>query len=577
MSIFTSTKESRQPEMLVQCLGAGLENKEYDPVMCGLFAAFLNAPAATPGSGDYRHSLASSLQSTWSQPEHLASHQLQHTHFHIGIPSLELRGQLGQAETTLVRQSGMESLRNNSSRLDGGQSGGSSGEAGNTHGTAAAEDNDCNAPESGGVPRTFTSDIFHPDAFAGERERQLQGALVRARSEIQELQAHIRTLFNINLRYAEQLQQTIAAAAPQPKRRRTGGRHITDSPLPSEPTAAASTQVFSLATPPSSSTQPLPPHPQLVPPLYLSHHRLRTPSYSHAVSASLGIAPQIYRTMQPVPGLLAAVSSQQNPAITVALSSAPLNTVGIASSAPGSVSVTATQEGVTRLDPAATMASSPLSAPAAPFSRTHVQGSASAQQRLEIQPQPDTGPVTLEPGTNAQGGRAQWPNTSSVSAAAGSRTTQTVDIDSLAIGDSENIPSIGKFSSPRALYRFRQRISEYEQTNGAQWREKMDSKRRQNWSRISAVYNRIMQLRGESSDAADLERALQAAEDEMSASAATLTRYSQLVRKRLNSERRQNLHASQPQPAHCHQADHSLTIVRDPLQHDAPLDSNARN
>ncbi|KAJ2610797.1 hypothetical protein H4S08_003456 [Coemansia sp. RSA 1365] len=533
--------------MLVQCLGAGLENKgsqseSYDPVMCELSAAFLNAPAATPGSGDYRHI-----------------------------------GSQGQAETTLVGQSDMESLRNNSSRLGGRQSGGGSGEAGNTHGTTAAEDNDCNAPESGGAPRTFTSEIFHTDAFAGERERQLQGALVRARSEIQELQAHIRALFNINLRYAEQLQQTIAAVAPQPKRRRTGGRHTADLPLPSEPAAIASNQVASLATPPSSSIQPLQPHPQLVPPLYLSHNRLRTPSYSHAVSASLGIAPQIYRTMQPVPGLLAAVSSQQNPAITVALSSAPLNTAAIVSSAPVSVSVATPQEGVTRLDPAAAMASSPMSAPAAPFSRTHVQGSASAQQRLESQPQPDTGSATLQPGTNTQERRAQWLNTGSVSAAAGSRTTQAVDIDNLAIGDSENIPSIGKFSSPRTLYRFRQRISEYEQTNGAQWREKMDSKRRQNWSRISAVYNRIIQLRGESSDAADLERALQAAEDEMSASAATLTRYSQLVRKRLNSERRQNLHASQSQPTHCHQADHSLTVVHDSLQHDSPLDSTAQN
>ncbi|KAJ2802617.1 hypothetical protein H4R20_003214, partial [Coemansia guatemalensis] len=468
------------------------------------------------------------------------------------------------AETTLAERSDMASLRNNSSHLGGGgQSGDGGGEAGNTHGRAVAADNSRNAPESGGALRTFAPEASHPDAPAAERERQLQGALGRARSEIQELQAHIRALFNINLRYAEQLQQAIAAAAPQPKRRRTSSRNAADSPLPPEHTAATNAQAASLATPPSSSIQP-PPHPNLVQPLYLDHQRLRTPSYSHAVSAPLGIAPQMYRTMQPVPGLLAGVSGQQNPTIAAAFGA-----VATAPPAPGPASAASAQEGAAGVDPATAMVSSPLSAPATSLSGMHAQGTASAQQYPGNQPQPDT---------SARRGKARRPSTGSASAGAGNRAAQTVDIDSLAIGDSEDIPSIGKFSSPRALYRFRQRINEYEQANGAQWREKMDSKRRQNWSRISAVYNRIMQLRGEGSEAADLERALQAAEDEMAASAATLTRYSQLVRKRLNSERRQNLQASQPQSArrHHHQADRSPAVARGSLQRDAPLDPTAQ-
>ncbi|KAJ1844005.1 hypothetical protein LPJ73_005302, partial [Coemansia sp. RSA 2703] len=67
---------------------------------------------------------------------------------------------------------------------------------------------------------------------------------------------------------------------------------------------------------------------------------------------------------------------------------------------------------------------------------------------------------------------------------------------------------------------------------------KMDNKRRQNWSRITAVYNRIVQLRGPGSAEPDLERALSETEAEMLSLKMTLTRYSQIVRKKLNNERR---------------------------------------
>ncbi|KAJ2664520.1 hypothetical protein IWW48_000773 [Coemansia sp. RSA 1200] len=124
---------------------------------------------------------------------------------------------------------------------------------------------------------------------------------------------------------------------------------------------------------------------------------------------------------------------------------------------------------------------------------------------------------------------------------------RNTDIGSVTVGDPEEIPSIGRFESARTLYRFKERVREFEQTHGSQWREKMDSRRRQNWSRISAVYNRIVQLRGPSTDAADVDRAIRRIEGEMAESKVTLTRYSQQVRKRLNDERRQSLRQSQQQ------------------------------
>ncbi|KAJ2392287.1 hypothetical protein GGI23_005250 [Coemansia sp. RSA 2559] len=122
------------------------------------------------------------------------------------------------------------------------------------------------------------------------------------------------------------------------------------------------------------------------------------------------------------------------------------------------------------------------------------------------------------------------------------QTHTATDIAEIAVGNAEEIPSIGKFDMPRTLYAFKERVREFELTHGSQWREKMDSRRRQNWSRISAVYNRIIQLRGPSTAPADVERAIAQIEREMAENKVTLTRYSQLVRKQLNNERRQSIH-----------------------------------
>ncbi|KAJ1721251.1 hypothetical protein LPJ53_004208 [Coemansia erecta] len=113
-----------------------------------------------------------------------------------------------------------------------------------------------------------------------------------------------------------------------------------------------------------------------------------------------------------------------------------------------------------------------------------------------------------------------------------------LSLESMLIGDPEQIPSIGKFENLRQLYEYKQRCREHDAVHGTHWREKMDSKRRQNWSRITAVYNRIVQLRGPGSNEADLERALSETDGEMQALKMTLTRYSQIVRKKLNNERR---------------------------------------
>ncbi|KAJ2581043.1 hypothetical protein IWW49_006110 [Coemansia sp. RSA 1797] len=124
-------------------------------------------------------------------------------------------------------------------------------------------------------------------------------------------------------------------------------------------------------------------------------------------------------------------------------------------------------------------------------------------------------------------------------------TAERLDVNEVEIGDPEAIPSIGKFSSPRLLYQFKERVQAYEEQHGSQWRERMDSKRRQNWSRISAVYTRILQLRGPGSSADELERALRAVDDEMAQTHVTLTKYSQVVRKQLATERRQTAQRDQ--------------------------------
>ncbi|KAJ2856182.1 hypothetical protein J3B02_001748 [Coemansia erecta] len=123
-----------------------------------------------------------------------------------------------------------------------------------------------------------------------------------------------------------------------------------------------------------------------------------------------------------------------------------------------------------------------------------------------------------------------------------------LSLDTLGIGDPEQIPSIGRFDTLRQLFDYRERCKQYDAEHGAHWREKMDSKRRQNWSRITAVYNYIVQLRGPGNGKADLERAIRETASEMEAVKMTLPQYSQLVRKRLNSERKQSS-ASHPRKA----------------------------
>ncbi|KAI7830988.1 hypothetical protein BX661DRAFT_170172 [Kickxella alabastrina] len=114
-------------------------------------------------------------------------------------------------------------------------------------------------------------------------------------------------------------------------------------------------------------------------------------------------------------------------------------------------------------------------------------------------------------------------------------------LDDVEVGVPEQIPSIGQFDSLRQLYDYKELCRSYDSVHGSQWRGKMESKRRQNWSRISAVYNRILQMRGPGTTEADIERALKATVSEMESFKMTLTRYSQLIRKRLNDERRSAL------------------------------------
>ncbi|KAJ1938022.1 hypothetical protein GGF37_004969 [Kickxella alabastrina] len=124
---------------------------------------------------------------------------------------------------------------------------------------------------------------------------------------------------------------------------------------------------------------------------------------------------------------------------------------------------------------------------------------------------------------------------------AAAATKRRMSLDDVEVGVPEQIPSIGQFDSLRQLYDYKELCRSYDSVHGSQWRGKMESKRRQNWSRISAVYNRILQMRGPGTTEADIERALKATVSEMESFKMTLTRYSQLIRKRLNDERRSAL------------------------------------
>ncbi|KAJ1938303.1 hypothetical protein FBU59_004479 [Linderina macrospora] len=120
---------------------------------------------------------------------------------------------------------------------------------------------------------------------------------------------------------------------------------------------------------------------------------------------------------------------------------------------------------------------------------------------------------------------------------------QATGTENLTVGDPESIPSIGKFESIRALYEYRAESEEYDRVNSNKWREKMDSRRRQNWSRITAVYTRIQQLRHGDESEESLERAIQIATDEMAREGMTLTKYSQTVRKTINEARKSSRRA----------------------------------
>ncbi|KAJ2388113.1 hypothetical protein H4S02_003030 [Coemansia sp. RSA 2611] len=202
---------------------------------------------------------------------------------------------------------------------------------------------------------------------------------------------------------------------------------------------------------------------------------------------------------------------------------------------------------MTLADAAATMAAT-MSVPAsqAPPMRETVSDTHMSGHRGFVQPLSAPTHPTLSLGSLAEAAAG----TRVASSRARASTAERVDIEELELGDAEAIPSIGKFGSPRQLYHYKERVQAYEEQHGSQWRERMDSKRRQNWSRISAVYTRILQLRGPGTADADLERALGAVSDEMAQTRVTLTKYSQVIRKRLANERRQTARQSQDeQPA----------------------------
>ncbi|KAJ1734401.1 hypothetical protein LPJ61_001096 [Coemansia biformis] len=389
----------------------------------------------------------------------------------------------------------MDASPDNSSLRGASQS--STGCCCNTHGRAAAG-NAHAAPDAGSALLALSSEATAlPDAHATERERLLWVALAQSRTEIRELQSQIRSLFSINLRYAEQLRHALAAE-PARKRPRTSAPGA--RPLLPEAAGAAT------AMRPDPSSQPLlgvvGPLAPALPHLQAASHQQCAPQI-HAVPMSLGTSPSsarhIYRGAAHLPSMHAIPPVERT-------------SIAVADAAMGA--------GASSL-----LAQIPDTLPS---------GFSGARDPTLAWSSPRSADLPAVPSTDSSPTTRQLP--------VGSPPGQDAGVDTTVIGDPDAIPSIGKFSSPRALYQFRVRVSEYEQTHGSQWREKMDSKHRQNWSRISAVYNRILQLRGADAGDVAVERALQAVEDEMASSRATLTRYSQIVRKQLNNERRQSVH-----------------------------------
>ncbi|KAJ1774044.1 hypothetical protein LPJ74_000143 [Coemansia sp. RSA 1843] len=408
-----------------------------------------------------------------------------------------------------------------------------------------------------------STDTSHMDFGAPrtERERLLWGALSRSQTEIQQLQSQIRSLLDINIRYAEQLQSTIISERPR-KRAKTTHHHGSDQnryntigpPLfrdqnrqiesaQAQEEAVGTTQRQSLVLPIAQSIQS-------------SGQAANDNGSSQGNSNALHIFASSELMYQPATATTTTAIISKTTAGPGAIARALPSVAGAFGTHECASVVIPRSSGVSMLDIAS------------PSNQAHgdqqaQQMSASQQSNdmsLLLTAKPLITPVSAtSPQTDGRdlhqklaapkAGTDVGGSSSSPGRTKREQKARSTDTGEITVGDPEEIPSIGKFESARALYAFKERVREFEQTHGSQWREKMDSRRRQNWSRISAVYNRAVQLRGPGTAAADVERAFKQIESEMAESKVTLTRYSQLVRKRLNAERRQ----STAPPQHQHQ------------------------
>ncbi|KAJ2827831.1 hypothetical protein IWW50_001690 [Coemansia erecta] len=390
-----------------------------------------------------------------------------------------------------------------------------------------------------------------------ERERTLLNALSRAHADIRELQTQVQSLLTLNLRYAEELRHALTADPPRKRPRVDADRTEPDAaltPNTAQMQSAPDSALASSAARAHAATLGLT-GPQ---PLYIGP-RLRTPSYPQAIVQSLGVGAtqHIYRAMQQTPRFQGMMAADGSSVLSTEASATSIQQLLVPSSTPtlsaGAAAFDKSREHlpvITLADAAASMAT--MAAPAAITVAAPAAITAAAPISAQAnQAEPDALHIS-EHGSLSAPAVAQGSSLGSLADAASASATrpraltaERLDVSELELGDPGAIPSIGKFSSPRQLYQFRERVQAYEQQHGAQWRERMDSKRRQNWSRISAVYMRIVQLRGPEPSADELERALRAVDDEMAQSRVTLTKYSQVVRKQLASERRESAQRNQ--------------------------------
>ncbi|KAJ2664409.1 hypothetical protein IW148_001989 [Coemansia sp. RSA 1199] len=416
----------------------------------------------------------------------------------------------------------------------------------------AGTDNGCSGLLTSGV-LTIAPDMLHPEAHMSERERTLLNALSRAHAEIRELQTQVHSLLSLNLRYAEELRHALTS---EPPRKRP---HVDTDRTESMPDSVLTPSTAQVPRPALGLSAPQVAAVQSQQALYLSQ-RLRTPSYPQAIAQSLSVSANptqnIYHAMHAprFQGMMAADGSRNSSVLPAGTSAANIQQLLVPASASTVSAVVGafdethdTLPRMTLADAAASIAT--MSAPANQTiaqERSHLEPAAlhipehSSLSAPAVPPPPLRG---LARQTASLGSLADAA-TASVSRPR-ALTAERLDVNEVEIGDPEAIPSIGKFSSPRLLYQFKERVQAYEEQHGSQWRERMDSKRRQNWSRISAVYTRILQLRGPGSSADELERALRAVDDEMAQTHVTLTKYSQVVRKQLATERRQTAQRDQ--------------------------------